>query len=80
MYQYEDDKDYDDHRDQREAPSRFYDRYFRRCHGKTRSDPEVIDEYSEELRDVLASAVETAWKYLIRDARSRLPLPCPNDM
>lgn len=30
---------------------RFYGRYYQRRHGQTRSDSEVVDDYSEQLRD-----------------------------
>lgn len=75
--QCEDKNKYDVHRNQRQAPRCFCGRYFRRRHSQTRSDPKVVDDYSEELRELVA-AVGTAWKYFLRDASLRLPPSWPN--
>lgn len=34
---------------------------------------EAVDDYSEELRQLVAAAMETAWKYFLRRVKSRLP-------
>lgn len=47
---YEDSSEYDDLMDQRRAPRHFCSRYFRGRRGQTRSDPDIVDEYSEESR------------------------------
>lgn len=42
--------EYDDLINQNRAPTRLYSWYFRRHHNQTRSEPEVVDDYSEETQ------------------------------
>lgn len=61
--QCEGDNEYDYPTKQRQAPRRFYGRFFRMRHGQAVSEPEVVDDGREELWELGAATAETAWKY-----------------
>lgn len=69
--QYED--EYNDPMGQRWALRHSYGQYLRKNHGKTKSNPKVVDSYSEELWELVV-----AWKYFLCDAKPGLSIPWAN--